>query len=81
MTIKKILNFYQTTKPGIVRMNLITVSIGFYLGSLGEFYNFKSYIFLLIGTWLVASSCGMFNSYYEVDVIQKWIEPRIVLCR
>ena len=52
-------------------MNLITVSIGYYLGSLGSFYPYASFAYLLIGTWLVASACGMHNSYFERDLDKK----------
>tara|TARA_A100001015_G_scaffold297330_1_gene378709 strand:+ start:329 stop:1204 length:876 start_codon:yes stop_codon:yes gene_type:complete len=67
-TFDTIKNYYKMTKPGIVRMTLITVSIGFYLGSMGVFYPYKVYIALLLGTFLVASACGILNSVVESDL-------------
>lgn len=52
-------------------MNLITVSIGYYLASVGSFYPYPAFGFLLLGTWLVASACGMHNSYFERGIDKK----------
>ena len=58
------------TKPGISRMQLITVSIGYILGGIAVFSGID-YIMLLIGTFFVASGAGVLNSYYERDIDAK----------
>ena len=60
-------DYYVLTKPGITRMQLITVSIGYFLGGIG-LHRLHIFIPLLIGTWCVASGCGALNHYVEQDI-------------
>ncbi|RAP33916.1 protoheme IX farnesyltransferase [Candidatus Marinamargulisbacteria bacterium SCGC AG-439-L15] len=63
-------DLYLLTKPGISRMQLITVSIGYILGGIAVFSG-SVYGALLLGTFLIASGAGVLNSYYERDVDAK----------
>ncbi|MBT5855594.1 protoheme IX farnesyltransferase [bacterium] len=60
-------DYNELTKPGITRMQLITVSIGFILGGVGLKHGMLLYIPLLIGTYCVAAGAGALNHAVEKE--------------
>lgn len=68
----KINDYYQLTKPGIIRGNLISVLAGFFLASRGD-VNFVTMFAILAGTSLIIGSGCVFNNYLDID-IDKYME-------
>lgn len=56
--------YFQMTKPGIVRMVLITAAIGYVLGG-GGVGSWVEMVCMLIGTGLAASGSAVLNNYLE----------------
>ena len=60
--------YFSLTKPGITFMQLVTVSIGFFMSCIGIEFNIYRYGFLLLGTLFCSSGACVFNHYIESDV-------------
>ncbi len=56
--------YYQLTKPGIIRANVITAAAGFLLASQGTI-DIAKFIATLIGTTLVVASGCVFNNFLD----------------
>jgi protoheme IX farnesyltransferase len=63
-------NYYNLTKPGIIRGNLITAGAGFLLASNGKI-DIRLMIFTLIGITLVLASGCVFNNYLDRNIDAK----------
>ncbi|MBI1856908.1 protoheme IX farnesyltransferase [Candidatus Saccharibacteria bacterium] len=63
-------SYYELTKPGIVRGNLITATAGFLLAARGN-VNWGLLAAVLSGTALVIASSCVFNNYIDRDVDKK----------
>lgn len=59
--------YYQLTKPGIIRGNLITATGGFLLASRGN-VDFFLFLMMLLGTTLVIASGCVFNNYIDIKL-------------
>lgn len=59
-----IADYYQLTKPGITMSVLVSMMVGFVLGS-GDNINFITLIHALIGTYLIAAGTGAHNQFME----------------
>ncbi|MEQ8524621.1 heme o synthase [Gracilimonas sp.] len=59
-----ITDYYQLTKPGITMSVLVSMLVGFILGS-GANINFVTLIHALIGTYLIAAGTGAHNQFIE----------------
>ena len=57
-------DYYQLTKPGITMSVLVSMMVGFILGS-GANINFITLIHALIGTYLIAAGTGAHNQFIE----------------
>lgn len=57
-------DYYQLTKPGITMSVLVSMLVGFILGS-GTNINFAILIHALIGTYLIAAGTGAHNQFIE----------------
>jgi protoheme IX farnesyltransferase len=57
-------DYYQLTKPGITMSVLVSMLVGFILGS-GANINFVTLIHALIGTYLIAAGTGAHNQFME----------------
>ncbi|MAL18849.1 MAG: protoheme IX farnesyltransferase [Balneola sp.] len=57
-------DYYQLTKPGITMSVLVSMLVGFILGS-GANINFVTLIHALIGTYLIAAGTGAHNQFLE----------------
>lgn len=60
-------DYYQLTKPGIIRGNLITATGGFLLASRGNVDVFL-FLMMLLGTTLVIASGCVFNNYIDIKL-------------
>lgn len=74
---KIISDYYQLTKPGITLAVLISMLVGFVVGSGGSI-NFMVMIHALIGTYLIAAGTGAHNQFMErnLDGLMKRTELR-----
>lgn len=61
--------YYQLTKPGIIRGNLITAAAGFFLASQGT-VKLNLLLYTLAGISLVIASACVFNNYLDRDIDQ-----------
>lgn len=59
-----ITDYYQLTKPGITMSVLVSMLVGFILGS-GANINFMTLIHAMIGTYLIAAGTGAHNQFME----------------
>lgn len=59
-----IADYYQLTKPGITMSVLISMLVGFILGS-GTNINVVALLHALIGTWMIAAGTGAHNQFME----------------
>jgi protoheme IX farnesyltransferase len=57
-------DYYQLTKPGITMSVLVSMLVGFILGS-GANINFVTLIHALVGTYLIAAGTGAHNQFME----------------
>jgi protoheme IX farnesyltransferase len=57
-------DYYQLTKPGITMSVLVSMLVGFILGS-GSVIDFSILIHALIGTYLIAAGTGAHNQFIE----------------
>ncbi len=57
-------DYYQLTKPGITMSVLVSMLVGFILGS-GANINFITLIHALLGTYLIAAGTGAHNQFIE----------------
>ncbi|SMO74255.1 heme o synthase [Gracilimonas mengyeensis] len=57
-------DYYQLTKPGITMSVLVSMLVGFILGS-GANINFITLIHALLGTWMIAAGTGAHNQFME----------------
>ena len=62
--------YYQLTKPGIIRGNLITAAAGFLFAAKG-IVDFKLFFATLLGVTLVIASGCVFNNYIDRDIDKK----------
>lgn len=60
-------NYYQLTKPGIIRGNAITATGGLLLASKGAI-DFGLFVAMLAGISLVMASACVFNNYIDRDI-------------
>lgn len=63
-------DYYQLTKPGIIRGNAITAAAGFFLASAGSI-NFAAFGAMLAGIILVMASGCVFNNYMDRGIDKK----------
>lgn len=70
-------DYYQLTKPGITLAVLISMLVGFVLGSSGTI-NFLLMVHVIIGTYLIAAGTGAHNQFMErkLDGLMKRTEQR-----
>lgn len=70
-------DYYQLTKPGITLAVLISMLVGFVVGSAGSI-DFIVMIHALIGTYLIAAGTGAHNQFMErnLDGLMKRTEKR-----
>ncbi len=70
-------DYYQLTKPGITLAVLISMLVGFAVGSAGSI-NFTLMIHAIIGTYLIAAGTGAHNQFMErnLDGLMKRTEFR-----
>ncbi len=70
-------DYYQLTKPGITFAVLISMLVGFVVGSAGSI-DFMTMIHALIGTYLIAAGTGAHNQFMErnLDGLMKRTESR-----
>ena len=59
--------FIELTKPRITMLNLVSTSLGFYLGGNGIF-NFFVFISTIAGTFLLSAGAGAMNHSIERDL-------------
>lgn len=74
---KTVSDYYQLTKPGITLAVLISMLVGFVVGSAGSL-DFVVMIHALIGTYLIAAGTGAHNQFMErnLDGLMKRTEKR-----
>jgi len=65
--------YIELTKPGITRMQLITVSIGYFSGLrwVSERMELIPYVYLLIGTLFISAAAASYNHIMERDEDQQ----------
>ncbi|RNC79405.1 MAG: protoheme IX farnesyltransferase [Balneola sp.] len=70
-------DYYQLTKPGITFAVLISMLVGFVVGSAGSI-DFITMLHALIGTYLIAAGTGAHNQFMErnLDGLMKRTESR-----
>lgn len=68
-------SYLQMTKPGIVRMVLITATIGYVLGG-GGVKSWLELLLMLVGTGLSASGSAVLNNYLERDTDSRMYRTR-----
>ncbi len=70
-------DYYQLTKPGITFAVLISMLVGFVVGSAGSI-DFMTMVHALIGTYLIAAGTGAHNQFMErnLDGLMKRTESR-----
>lgn len=70
-------DYYQLTKPGITLAVLISMLVGFVVGS-GSDINYLLMVHVLIGTYLIAAGTGAHNQFMErnLDGLMKRTELR-----
>ncbi len=70
-------DYYQLTKPGITLAVLISMLVGYVVGSAGSL-DFVTMIHALIGTYLIAAGTGAHNQFMErnLDGLMKRTERR-----
>lgn len=70
-------DYYQLTKPGITFAVLISMLVGFVVGSAGSI-DFMTMVHALIGTYLIAAGTGAHNQFMErnLDGLMKRTEAR-----
>ena len=62
--LKKIRYYFNFTKPGISRAQILTVSIGYFLAKQEIVFN-QTFFYLIAGTYLFSSSAGGLNNLIE----------------
>lgn len=62
--------YYDLTKPGIVRGNLLTVIAGFLLASRGDFH-IPAFVGVVLGTAFIIASACVVNNYIDRDIDKK----------
>ncbi|HEX5796971.1 MAG TPA: heme o synthase [Candidatus Saccharimonadales bacterium] len=69
--------YYELTKPGIIRGNLMTAAAGFFLGSMGNI-DFGRLLAALGGISLLIASACVFNNYIDrrIDKLMKRTKKR-----
>lgn len=60
--------YWELTKPGITTLVMISMIIGFFLGSYTVGFDFITFIHVSIGTFLTASGTSAFNQFIERDL-------------
>jgi protoheme IX farnesyltransferase len=60
--------YFELTKPGITLMVLISMMIGFFMGSLSIGFNWIVFLHVAFGTFLTASGTSAYNQYVERDL-------------
>jgi len=60
--------YFELTKPGITLMVLISMMIGFFMGSLSIGFNWITFLHVAFGTFLTASGTSAYNQYVERDL-------------
>ncbi|OAB48557.1 heme o synthase [Paenibacillus antarcticus] len=68
-------DFYNITKPGIIRSNLIAAFAGFWVASQWDF-QYGKMIMTLLGTILVMASSCVFNNYFDRELDLKMERTR-----
>lgn len=58
-------DYYKLTKPGIAFSVIISMLIGFVMGSKGSTFDFELMIHALLGTYLIASGTSAHNQFME----------------
>lgn len=64
VSLGRILDFVELTKPRIAVMGLVVASVGYLLGNVGPFY-WQAFSQSLLGIGLIAVSCSALNQYVE----------------
>lgn len=75
LTIQK---YYQLTKPGIVRGNVLTAAAGFFLaaGQGGQSFDGQSFVAMLCGLALVIAAACVYNNYLDREIDAKMARTR-----
>lgn len=60
--------YFELTKPGITLMVLISMMIGFFMGSITVGFNWIVFLHVAFGTFLTASGTSAYNQYVERDL-------------
>jgi heme o synthase len=60
--------YFELTKPGISLMVLISMMIGYFMGSLSIGFNWITFLHVAFGTFLTASGTSAYNQYVERDL-------------
>lgn len=60
--------YFELTKPGITLMVLISMMIGFFMGSLPIGFDWLTFIHVALGTFLTASGTSAYNQFIERDL-------------
>lgn len=63
--------YWELTKPGITTLVMISMIIGYFLGSYSVGFDFITFIHVSIGTFLTASGTSAFNQFIERDLDKK----------
>ncbi len=57
--------YWQLTKPGITLMVLISMMVGYFMGSISIGFNILTFLHVALGTFLTASGTSAYNQYIE----------------
>jgi protoheme IX farnesyltransferase len=57
--------YWQLTKPGITVMVLISMMVGYFMGSISIGFNILTFFHVALGTFLTASGTSAYNQYIE----------------
>lgn len=62
--------YWDLTKPGVTIMVLISMVIGYFMGSTYSVigFDFITFMHATVGTWLIASGTAAYNQYIERDL-------------
>lgn len=60
-----LLAYWQLTKPGITLMVLISMMVGYFMGSISIGFNVLTFLHVAFGTFLTASGTSAYNQYIE----------------